>query len=75
MTVDKSKYDHPSYYQAENGKECLDLMIETFGKEAVRNFCLCNAFKYRFRAGKKNEELKELDLEKAKWYENKAKEL
>lgn len=29
-------------------------MTETQGVEAVKNFCICNAFKYLWRHGKKN---------------------
>jgi len=43
-----------------------------FGKEAVQNFCLCNAWKYRYRAADKNGEE---DLKKSDWYLNKYKEL
>ena len=46
----------PAHYQGEY--ECIDLMREIYGDEAVRWFCILNAYKYRFRAGKKegNEE-------------------
>jgi hypothetical protein len=33
------------------------------------------AFKYRMRAGKKPDQPIERDMEKAKWYDNKANEL
>jgi hypothetical protein len=49
------------------------MMIAVFGKEAVKNFCLVNAFKYRMRLGMKNSI--EEDLAKEKWYLDKAKEL
>lgn len=40
--------NHHSHY--ETGKyECIDVMIETQGIEAVKNFCICNAFKYLYR--------------------------
>lgn len=42
---------HPSHYQGEY--ECIDLMREIYGDEAVRWFCILNIYKYRFRAGKK----------------------
>lgn len=65
--------NHPSHYtNSENGIECIDAMIAAFGKDAVMAFCKCNAFKYIWRFDKKNG--KE-DLEKAKWYINKFKEL
>ena len=63
--------NHPSHY--ETGKfECIDVMIETQGIEAVKNFCICNAFKYLYRAKKKNG-LE--DYKKAKWYLEKYIEL
>lgn len=63
--------NHPSHY--ETGKfECIDVMIETQGKEAVMDFCLCNAFKYLYRHKRKNGIE---DIKKAKWYINKYIEL
>lgn len=45
--------NHPSHY--ESGKfECIEVMLETQGKEAVMDFCLCNAFKYLYRHNRKN---------------------
>ena len=59
--------NHPSHY--ETGKfECIEVMQEVFGTEAVQNFCVCNAFKYLYRHRRKNG--KE-DIEKAQWYINK----
>lgn len=58
--------NHPNHYKT--GKyECLDVMMETQGKDAVLNFCLCNAFKYLYRNKNKNG-LE--DIEKAIWYLN-----
>lgn len=58
--------NHPDHYKT--GKyECLDVMMETQGKDAVLNFCLCNAFKYLYRNKNKNG-LE--DIEKAIWYLN-----
>lgn len=63
--------NHPSHY---SGKiECIEAMEAAFGKESVKNFCRCNAFKYLWRAGKKDN-VKQ-DLEKAVWYINKEIEL
>ena len=62
-----SNVDHPSHYQGKN--ECIDVMIAMFGIEAVKGFCKCNAFKYRFRAGNKAGNSAEQDVEKAEWYE------
>jgi hypothetical protein len=63
--------NHPSHY--ETGKfECIDVMIETQGVEAVKSFCLCNAFKYLYRHKNKNGVE---DVKKAIWYLNKFIEL
>lgn len=77
MVYYKSKPDksdnvnHPSHYN--QGKfECIDVMVETFGKEAAKNFCLLNAFKYIWRTGEKNGAE---DVKKAIWYLNKFLEL
>ena len=70
-TEDNDNVNHPSHY--ETGKfECIDVMIETQGIEAVKNFCICNAFKYLYRAKKKNG-LE--DYKKAQWYIKKYIEL
>jgi hypothetical protein len=63
--------DHPSHYN--QGKyECIDVMVETFGKDATKNFCLLNAFKYVWRTGEKNGIE---DIEKTVWYLEKYLEL
>lgn len=58
--------NHPNHYKT-GRYECLDVMMETQGKDAVLNFCLCNAFKYLYRNKNKNG-LE--DIEKAIWYLN-----
>ena len=61
----------PAHYN--QGKyECIDVMVETFGIEAAKHFCLLNAFKYIWRTGEKNGRE---DIEKAVWYLNKFLEL
>lgn len=63
--------NHPSHYN--QGKfECIEVMLETFGKEATKNFCLLNVFKYIWRAGDKNGRE---DIKKAVWYLDKFLEL
>lgn len=58
------KVNHPSHY--ETGKfECIEVMTETQGVQAVRDFCICNAFKYLYRHRNKNGRE---DIEKAVWY-------
>lgn len=66
--------NHPDYYLS-GGKECIDCMIEEFGIKAVIDFCICNAYKYRWRAGKKEGNSREQDMAKANWYLTKAEEL
>ena len=66
----KETVNHPNHYQGKN--ECIDVMIAMFGLEAVKHFCICNAYKYRFRADKKNGTE---DIKKAEWYETKLIEL
>lgn len=64
--------NHPKHYCREGGMESIDEMVEVFGREAVMNFCLCNIWKYRYRASGKNGEE---DLKKSDWYMRKYKEL
>ena len=68
----KENVNHPKHYNREGGMECLEEMILIFGKEVVKNFCLCNAWKYRYRAVDKNGEE---DLRKSDFYIAKYKEL
>ena len=56
--------NHPEHYQGKH--ECIEVMRAMFGDEAVKAFCRCNSFKYRFRADKKNGDE---DIRKAEWYE------
>lgn len=64
--------NHPPHYET-NGIECIDAMRASQGNEAVKNFCICNAFKYIWRRLHKQNEAQ--DLEKAAWYLNKAIEI
>ena len=70
--VGEEKVDHPDHYNREYAIECIEEMFLVFGKEAVKDFCLCNIWKYRYRATDKNGEI---DLEKSDWYMKKYKEL
>jgi hypothetical protein len=58
-------YTHGQY-------ECIDVMVDTFGKEAVQHFCLLNAFKYVWRSEHKNGIE---DVKKAWWYLDKYLQL
>jgi len=62
--------NHPEHYSGK--KECIDVMLETQGKEAVKGFCVCNAIKYLYRQRQKGG-LE--DIKKAVWYLNKYIEL
>lgn len=61
----------PQHYTS-TSIECIDAMVETQGVEAVKDFCVCNAFKYLWRHNEKNGDE---DIKKANWYLNKAVEL
>lgn len=58
--------NHPAHYTS-GGIECIDAMQAAFGDDAVKGFCLCNAFKYLWRHRQKNGVE---DLKKARWYLN-----
>lgn len=72
VNTEHDSVNHPSHYCREGGMESIDEMVLIFGKEAVKNFCLCNVWKYRYRASDKNGEE---DLKKSDWYMRKYKEL
>lgn len=62
----------PKHYNREGAMECIDEMQLIFGTEAVKHFCLCNAWKYRYRATEKNGDE---DIAKSDFYIKKYKEL
>ena len=70
--AERGEIDHPAHYAGEI--ECIDALLETMGRDDVRAFCLCNAFKYLWRCKKKHE-TPEGDVEKAVWYLQKYLEL
>jgi len=63
--------ERPQHY-ASTSIECIDAMRETQGDEAVKAYCVCNAFKYLWRHNRKNGDE---DIKKASWYLNKAVEI
>lgn len=70
--AERGEIDHPAHYA---GKfECIDALLETMGRDDVRAFCLCNAFKYLWRCKKKHDTPTE-DVKKAAWYLEKYLEL
>lgn len=63
--MEKEAVKHPSHYCREGAMECIDEMVLIFGKEAVKHFCLCNIWKYRYRSSDKNGKQ---DIEKSDQY-------
>lgn len=57
---------NPSHYGHGKGVECIDVMMQQFGSDAVADFCKLNAFKYLFRMDHKSNALE--DVKKAQWY-------
>jgi hypothetical protein len=74
--IPKPKYDYinPDHYK-NSSKEVIDMMKEIWGKDDLIKYCEMCSFKYRMRLGLKPGQSVEQDLEKARWYESKAKEL
>ena len=74
--MDSKDYDfiNPTHYK-QFSYECIDMMEAIWGKEAVALHCEMSAFGYRMRMGEKPDQPMERDLDKVKWYLNKAKEL
>ncbi len=67
----QEEINHPTRYAG--GKyECIDVMLDVFGKEAVKHFCLLNAFKYIWRQEHKGGVE---DIKKAVFYLNYAADL
>lgn len=63
--------DHPAHYNHGN-YECIDIMVDVFGKEATQHFCLLSAFKYIWRKDYKGGIE---DIRKSWWYLDKYLEL
>ena len=63
--------NHPDHY-TQAGIDCIDIMLALFGKEAVKGFCVCNAFKYIWRHRMKEGDE---DIRKANWYLKKYENL
>lgn len=64
--------NHPNHYNRDGSMECIEEMLLLFGVEKVKAFCICNAWKYRYRAADKNGAE---DLKKSDWYIAKYNEL
>lgn len=61
----KEQVNHPSHYN-DYDVEVIEMMRRIWGDDAVVTFCKLNAFKYRMRAGHKDN--LEQDLAKEKFY-------
>lgn len=72
--LDNYDFINPDHYK-KYSVEVIDMMIAIYGKEKTAAYCELNAFKYRMRMGEKPEQPIDRDLEKEKWYINKANEL
>lgn len=72
MGESDDKVNHPPHYETGAPFECIDVMIETQGVDAIMIYCVCNAFKYLYRHRRKNGGE---DIAKAQWYLNKYLEL
>ena len=62
--------NHPAHYNIEGRKECWEEMEDLFGPDAVVIYDCLNAYKYNYRAGSKNGNPKEQDMEKIIAYRN-----
>lgn len=70
-----SQVNHPSHYQQEGRRECIEEMRIVFGNEAVMQWAIMTAYKYRYRAGNKDGNSAEQDNAKAEWYLKYAEQL
>ena len=65
-----SETNHPPRYN-QYPIETIDMMEKIWGKEAVKQWCVMTAFKYRMRIGHKD--AIEQELEKERWYLERSK--
>jgi len=65
-----SETNHPPRYN-QYPIETIDMMEKIWGKEAVKQWCVMTAFKYRMRLGHKD--AIEQELEKERWYLERSK--
>ena len=72
MNLTNDMVHHPNHYNILGRKECFEEMLENFGAEAVRNFCLLNVYKYHYRSDFKNGNE---DIKKAENYADKFLEM
>lgn len=75
--IRKQEYEmvnHPKHYNLYE-KEVIDMMVDIWGLDNTATWCEMTAFKYRMRMGTKPENPIQQDLDKEKWYLDKAREL
>jgi len=72
----KEDYDfvNPEHYKRGN-MEVIDMMKLLWGTEALIAHCEISEFKYRMRLGRKPDQPTDRDLQKALWYQEKARKL
>lgn len=58
----------PPHYLKEGGVECIDVMVQLYGSERVREWAEITAFKYQWRQGNKEGNSPEQDKMKSIWY-------
>lgn len=73
METKEDIVNHPNHYAESCSIECIEAMEVAFDKTSVYDFCVCNAFKYLWRHKYKG--TPKTDLEKAKWYVDKAESI
>lgn len=71
---DYEHVNHPEHYN-QYSVEVIDMIEKVFGVYLAWKWCEITAFKYRLRMGTKPGNELQQDLEKEKWYLNKANEL
>ena len=58
----------PSHYTHATGAECIDIMIQLYGKQRVEEWAEITAFKYQWRNGSKEGNSSAQDKMKSVWY-------
>lgn len=71
MVENYEMVNHPTHYN-NYSVEVIDMMLRIWGPEATIQWCEMTAFKYRMRLGTKPENSIKQDLNKEKWYLDKA---
>lgn len=64
--------NEPPHYK-QHVMQCIDEMVEVFGVDAVISYCMCNVWKYRYRAPFKNNA--DEDNMKSDWYMHALRDL